>query len=635
MSTLAGAVEPAQVAVDFLTKVRSGKVNLEPGGDTALSANTEAGKRAEIAGRLERTASDLAAGTLAAGSVKIDDTLAAVLVHKIGGYDPSRLRVFAVALIKKDDTWQPGPVLASFENTGLGFAPDLRQRARTLVDWMLDQQVQELDTLRQQATARMRTEILASLSVEDLRKLTPEAVGRRFIAACAKSDLPAMLGLLGGLQTVLPDDWSSRLRSADAAVASPQTTKRPWRLLVAPEILRTVVHQEADDAEALISIACLDPTQFPGNASQPKLEFVHLKLSKSPDGLWQVDLPAPFLETEPPKPDEDPWRNDDEDEDDDLLEKYPAALRNDHPLQPQPTVEAAVAALQQALLAPTLAPLVGLLDLAGHNKTARLGCIRAVAAWGALHDPGEVRSPVLLGGFENDGIAAASFQYFSVRHDALDLRVFYFEHQNTGWRLLAGLTPGARAEARFQAATTWADGQAKRWADHWREKLLADSTHLAAIPTADAPSEGDARKLIGSWLDAIRSGSIPEALALTAWLDPEKSPARVLRNLGFEINSARKAKSQAVITAIARSKAWTTVTVRSSLGDKPSLPVYPIISTPAGPKILLEVDLFASAERGREFLNNAAITHLRDFATPETVAELQDLFKNPPAAPAP
>jgi hypothetical protein len=630
MSTLAGAVEPAQVAVDFLAKVRAGKVNLEPGGDTALSANTEAGKRAEIAGRLERTASDLAAGTLAAGSVKIDDTLAAVLVHKIGGYDPSRLRVFAVALIKKDDAWLPGPVLASFENTGLGFAPDLRQRARTLVDWMLDEQVQELDNLRQQATARMRTEILASLSVDDLRQLSPDAVGRRFIAACAKPELPAMLGLLGGLQTVLPDDWSGRLRSADAAVASPQTTKRPWRLLVAPDILRTVVHQEADDAEALISIACLDPTQFPGNASQPKLEFVHLKLTKSPDGLWQVDLPAPFLETEPPKADEE-----EEEEDADLLEKYPAALRKDHPLQPQPTVEAAVAALQQALLAPSPAPLIGLLDLDGQAKTVLLGCTRAVAAWGALHDPGVVRSPVLLGVFENDEIAAASFQYFSVRHDSLDLRVFYFERQKAGWCLEAGLTPGPRAQAHFKAATTWADGQTKRWADRWREKLLTTSTHLAAIPTADAPSEGDARKLIGSWLDAIRSGSIPEALALTAWLDPEKSPARVLRNLGYEINSARKAKSQAVITAITRGKAWTTVTVRFTLGDKPSQPVYPIISTPAGPKILLEVDLFASAERGREFLNNAAITHLRDFATPETVAELQDLFKNPPAAPAP
>lgn len=623
MATLAGPLEPAQVALDFLAKVRSGKVTLEPGGETALSANTEAAKTREITRRLERLATDLATGTLEPGTVKIDDNLAAVLIHKIGGFDPNNLRVFAVALVKKNATWLPAPVLASFENTGLGFEPALRQRANALEDWMLDQQTQELDLLRQQATDRMRAEILARLTVETLSQLSPEAVGQRFIDACAKADLPAILGLLGGLQTVLPEDWTNRLQAADAAVAAPPTTARPWRLLVAPDILRTVVHQEAAATTAALSLACLDPTRFPGNSDQPKIEFVHLKLSKSPDGLWQVDLPPAFFETTPGKPAAEP------DEAYDLLEKYPAILRQDHPLQPQPTAEAAVTALQHALLAPTPSPFIALLDLSGTGKTARLGVTRAVGAWGALHDPSVVRSPVLLGTFEHGDLAAASFQFFSVRQDALDLRVFYFEHQTDGWCLLSGLTPNARSQPRFLAATTWADGQPARWTDSWRTKLLAESTHLAAIPTSDAPTEDDARKLISSWLEAVRAGQIHQALALTAWLDPEKSPARVLRNLGFEINSARKAKTQAAITTVARGKSWTTVTVRANVGDKPAMPVYPLITTPSGPKLLLEVDLFASAERGRQFLNDAAMEHLRDFTTPETVAELQRLFKTP------
>ena len=91
--------------------------------------------------------------------------------------------------------------------------------------------------------------------------------------------------------------------------------------------------------------------------------------------------------------------------------------------------------------------LVALLDLNGSAKTARLGVTRAVAAWGALHDPAVVRSPVRLGFFENDAIAAASFQFYSVRQDSLDLRVFYFERQKDGWCLLTGLTPGSRAAA--------------------------------------------------------------------------------------------------------------------------------------------------------------------------------------------
>jgi hypothetical protein len=626
-SAWAGAPEPAQVALDFLAKVRSGKVNLEPGGDTALSANTDADKRGEIARRLERAAADLATGTLEPGAVKIDGNLAAALVHQLGGYDADRIRVLAVALVRKDDAWLPAPVLGSFENSGLGFAPDLRPRVRALEDWLLEESAQELDLLRQQVTARMQSEIRACFTAEDLRQLSPEAAADRFLAACAKPQLPVILGLLGGLQTTLPGDWSSRIKAANSAAASPQTAKRPWRLLVGPDLLRTAVQREADATTARITIACLDPTQFPGNSAQPEIEFVHLKLSKGPDDLWQVDLPAPFLAADPQNPAEGA------DEDNAALADYPAALRESHPLQAQPTVEAAVAALQQALLAPTPGPLIALLDLDGQGKTVRLGCTRAVAAWGALHDPGVVRSPVPLSVFQNAAIAAASFQYFSVRHDALDLRVFYFERHDSGWRLLAGLTPGPRTEDRFLAATSWADGQTKRWTGKWREKLLAASTHLVALPAASAPTETEARQLIDSWLQAIRSGSIAEALALTAWLDPEKSPARVLSNLGYEINSARKTKTQAVITTVARGNSWAAVGVRASLGDKPSLPIYPVVATPNGPKLLLEIDYFASPERGRAFLNRAALDHLRDFAPAAAVTELEALLKPPPPAP--
>jgi hypothetical protein len=41
---------------------------------------------------------------------------------------------------------------------------------------------------------------------------------------------------------------------------------------------------------------------------------------------------------------------------------------------------------------------------------------------------------------------------------------------------------------------------------------------------------------------------------------------------------------------------------------------------------LIEIDWFANAERGREFLNNTAVSHLRNFASQETTDELQDLF---------
>lgn len=625
IAATAGPSDPAQVAVAFLDKVRAGTVNLEPGGDTALTANTDEAKRREIARRLERSAADLGNGTLEACSLKLDDTLAAVLVRKIGGFDPSRLRVFAVALVKRGETWLPAPILASFDNTGVGYAPGLRQRLNALETWMLEQQVLELDAIQQQTTARMRAAIGAVLPLETLRNLEPDSVGLRFVEACAKHQLPAMLGLLGGLQTVLPEDWTKRLQAAESAAADPTTIKRPWRLLVAPDILRTVVAQEGNANSASLGIACLDPTGTPGNPAQPQLELVELDLSKSADGLWQVDPPPAFFAAASTPRDTAPIEPMD---DDALLDHYLTVLRDDIPLQAPPTATAAVSALQLALRAPTLHPMLAILDLEGDKKAARLGCSRAAGAWGALHDPASVRHPLRLGLFEADAVAAVSFQYFALREpDRLDLRVFFFTKQASGWQLLVGMQPDEHAEGNLLAAKTWADGEAKRWSNKWRAACLSSSTRLAALTTGNAPSEADARTLVTSWLGAIRDGNVTDALALTAWLDAEKSPARVLRNLGYEINGARKAASAAAVIGVARGTTWTTVAVRANLADKPSHPVYPVVNTPAGPKILIEIDLFANPERGREFLNNTALGHLRASASPAAADELRDLFK--------
>ena len=626
LAALAGPNDPAQAAVAFLDKVRSGKLNLQPGGDTALTANTDEAKCREIARRLERNAADLASGTLEASTAKLDDNLAAVLVRKIGGFDPSHLRVFAVALVKRGETWLPAPVLASFENTGVGYAPGLRQRLNALETWMLEQQVIELDTIQQQATERMRSSISAVLPAAELRKLDPDAVGMRFLEACAKRQLPVVLGLLGGLQPTLPDDWTKRLQAAEAATAEPLTIPRPWRLLVAPDVLRTVVQQESADTTASLAIACLDPTGSPGNPAQPQLELVELDLAKSDEGLWQVNPPPAFFPTENSK-----WAEGDELDsirDEKLLDHYLAILREDIPLQPLPTPAEALKALDKALHTATLQPLIGILDLGGDKKTARLGCARAAGAWGALHDPACVRHPLALGVFETDSVAAASFQYFSVREpDRMDVRVFFFGKQADGWHLLAGLQPAEDAEANLLAAKTWAAGEPKRWSETWRKHCLSNSTCLPALAAGNAPPDAEARSLVTSWLSAIRAGNVAEALALTAWLETEVSPARVLRNLGYEINGSRKAKSEAAIIEVARGKTWTTVAVRANNGDKPSYPIYPVVSTPAGPKLLIDIDLFANPERGREFLNNTALSHLRNHAGADATEELRDLFK--------
>ena len=137
LSANAAPNDPGGAAIDFLEKVRVRNLNLEPGGDTAISAQTAREKKQLIARRLERIALELGSDPLEVGAVKLDEDYAAVLVRKTGGFDPSRLQVFAVALVKRGAEWEAAPVPASFENAGAGSAIQLRKRLEALEDWML------------------------------------------------------------------------------------------------------------------------------------------------------------------------------------------------------------------------------------------------------------------------------------------------------------------------------------------------------------------------------------------------------------------------------------------------------------------------------------------------------------------
>jgi hypothetical protein len=209
--------DPGDTAVRFLEKVRDQKLNLEPGGDTALAPQTRDPKRREIARRLERMARELDDTPLEVGEIKLDGDIAAVLVRKSSGLDPNRMRVFPIALIREAAGWKPAPLPASFENTGLGYTPSVRRRIEALQEWMLREQVIDLARLRDQSARKIRENIEKSLPVETLRGLGSQQTAERFLSACTRRKLPEILGLLGGLSTPPPDDWTLRLASAEKA----------------------------------------------------------------------------------------------------------------------------------------------------------------------------------------------------------------------------------------------------------------------------------------------------------------------------------------------------------------------------------------------------------------------------------
>lgn len=624
---LAAATDaPVQEAVKFVEKLRDKKVDLAPGRDTALSPATGEDKRKLIEERIARMAGELGSGELEAGPGKVDGDMAAVLVRQAAGFDPARLRVIAVGLVRKDNRWQPAPVPGSFENTGLGYDAEIVKRLAALEAWMMREQVLDLTALREKTADRLREAISARLKPDDLHESSPEKLMKRLLDACVKRDQATVLGLIGGLETELPKDWSNRVAAVDEGLsATPKNS--PWRLLSSPGVIRTValVHSQTSDHEAGLDLAFLDASGGTTKFSSPKIRTLEFHFTRNTEGLWRIELPEIFFA--PPAEDENGEEVKPVEEP--VLEALPKALRRDYPATPFASSKEALDALMKGLRGDTPAALIPLLDLEGESTAVRLGVMRLAMNWQDLHQS-DARTPLLLAFHELGAGAVAAFQLFSAKEpDRSDLRLFYFSKLDSGWLLTSGLRPADPPPEAMRAIKDWVNARSPEWSKNWESLALSNSPELAAIPAGEPPSEAEAKATFERWSAAITEGDPTAAMACTAHLKVDRGPARLLRNLGYEFIGAQKSKLPHTQLGIIRKGSWCAVSARiGKAGDAAATyPLYPLVNTPQGPRILAEIDLFANGTRTRDYLNEAIWGRLNSIGAGEASAALREIYE--------
>lgn len=615
---LAGAAvaapgDPGNSAIGFLEKVRSGKVSLEPGADTAISAQVTDRKRDEIKRRLNRIARDIGSSHLEIGPVKVDDDLAAVLIRKIGGFDPSRLQVFPVGLVRSGDSWQATPVPASFENTGLSYSAGIRPRVAALEHWMLREQVVDLEHLREDAEARLRRSIGKQLTEGEIRGFSSEQAAARFVSACARRSLTEILGMLGGLSSPLPSNWPERLRLAEAAVNNPAECPRPWRLLTSPTVLRLPVFhdQEPDGLSAIHSVACLDPAGTSPRSTTGRIDVIHLPVSRESDGLWRVNPPQEFFASSgEPNPG-------DVQQDASLLDLFPSRFSSLHPPEPSGTAAGARDALVSALQNRKEPAWASIMHLQGEPSRKRDACALAARIWWDAASPTTPRLAEPVGFLEMEHIAAVALQFFDARNpDRSDIRILHLEKTDMGW--LWNPLPSDEVQAATKA---WVDGGTPGWQESWRNQLLQTCPEVVTREET-APKPDESIRIVESFLKSTASADIRSALRHTARLVLPDSGIALLRNLGHEMNGTRPASQAPEVVATHAAGSITAVSTRRISDGKVIHTLYPVAATATGPRILLEIDLITS--RGRDFLNRTALDRLRktDPAAAEQLATL-------------
>lgn len=629
-----GAATPAAAALEFLEKVRANEVDLSPGRDTAISTATGKDKQKTIAAQIKTFSRQLDGGPFEAGSVNEDGDLAAVLVHQASGYDPARHRVLAIAVVKKDDDWLAAPVQASFENTGLGYDEDRTRRCDALEEWMMRQRTTELAKLRDETAGRLKREIAARLDKRILHSETPGQLTARFLEACRKRDQATALALLGGTQEEFPTDWTARIQIIERAFSG--SISNPWwSLFLSDGVIQTIALEEEGTNHMGITLVCLDASMETATSALPENRMVKFNFKRQPDGPWRLDLPFYLFELNLPTGRDGMQFDRSSKTPEGILRLVPERRRKQFPAASIPQAKDAFSALMAAAAAPTPEALLPLLAMDGEPSAANTGMARLVMLWRALHSPRDVRTLLPLAFKEDGDGAVASFQLFSSREpERADLRTFYFVRGEQGWLLVSGLKPADPPPPQLTAIKEWADEEAPAWTRNWEQLALSASVKLDKIPQAEGPPEDDARRAFETWSEAIFKGDVATAITSTAYLDwghgeGGRGSTRLLRNLGYELTSALKSKERPTILGVMRQGQWTGISARiGKAGDADATyPLYAFVTTPAGPRLMLEIDLFANGTQTRKFLNEAVWGRLNAAGEADAVAILREIYE--------
>ena len=621
-SAAAAAAEgPGDVALSFLRGLagKTGGLRLD---DTALAPGTPEERRAEIEARLKRLGRGIRPDELRVLEQKTDGELAAVVLAQIRGYDAASVEVHAVGLVRRDGGWRTAPLPASFDSTGLSFQPGFSERARELETWMLRARGRHLVRLKDDAFALLRDEMLKQRSPDELHEAAPEKLAADFLAALGARNLPAALALAGGLEKALPPEWEETLLALNRAFATPEIRHPWWRLLAAPEAPRAIVLSEGDGEQAVVSIVALDPAgDF---RARPRARAVHLPFVRSKAGLWRVRLPRELLD---PAARDFPGDEEDDAVDADLLAGFPEKLRERIPPAFEATPPAAAEALLAALRAPTLEPLVARLDLAGEPDDALATLQRAARLWQLAHRPDDAATPVRLDLHEAGDDACVLVQMLSAKApEKAFLETLFLRRGPAGWSANPGLSgaAGLGRVGRPDAFAAWVAATRQARERDWSAGLLS---RLGGIAADSAPTEDQARRVIGEWRDAIAAGDVLGMLARSACFDDQAGAGRLLRNSGYEL----LARQRGEILGSHRAGRWAAVSMRvpPALGDDSAdaYPLFVVVATAEGPRVLPELDLFDPLTRGRDFLNRRVWDRIAARLPDGARGELESVFE--------
>ncbi|MFP6895182.1 MAG: hypothetical protein VCA38_01160 [Roseibacillus sp.] len=631
------ALEPGETALSFLKLLQAEE---RPVADllkeTVLSPHTGTIRRSAISQRLGRVGRYLRVNQFEFGILgeKHDGEFAAVILSAISKHDPLEVDVMALGLRKgKEETWGVAPVPGSFDNVYLGFDEGLRKRADALEFWMGSERLKRLRELHASTARAFRERMVKAVPLPLLEESNPAQLLEAFVDACLEGNLAAAMVLLGQFDGELTEE-DRRLQRVMSRGLQGLDRRGHWRLLTSPDVVRLVVQDDpGDDLDAEVNLLLFDPT---AGEQVNLLRFVMVRSGKR----WNIELPTSLRLA-----DEDRltfqravWRERDDDDE---------AIRNDFEkhfeqrYEPRrgKTLQDSGRQIEKVLREGSLKEFFSFVHRSPDlRESERRIAYRGLGHfWTKIHKDSKAASDgELVEVIEHQDAGVLVFHLISTSQlDRLVLEPLVLMKDDAGWAIAPGITTHGNYA-----------GLAVKMRDHQNEvfgmfeeqkaelsKKAAEEFLLRFVSAAPADgalvSVEEAGQLVKTFRDRLRNGRLLEAFECCALLDSADGAWEALRSLSYEYRGARRAKSPDREITVNGGKPWVAVSLRvdSGPGSVPDYPMYLVVATKEGPRIVVDVGLRLATNKGREVLNKRVWARIDEQLEEKETALVRTLFQ--------
>jgi hypothetical protein len=135
--------------------------------------------------------------------------------------------------------------------------------------------------------------------------------------------------------------------------------------------------------------------------------------------------------------------------------------------------------------------------------------------------------------------------------------------------------------------------------------------------------------LVKTFRDRLRDGKLLEAFECCALLDSEEGAWEALKALSYEHRGAMWAQVPDRQLNVSTTGPWAAVTMGldAGIGAVPAYPMYLLVATAQGPRIVVDVGLRLATNKGREVLNGRVWNRIEQQLEEKETALVRSLFQ--------